>query len=178
MSRPNTSGMYHGVRGSDRYYLVRVYQSMLARCTKPAHKSYPRYGGRGITICSEWITDYESFIRWAMSAGYSRGLSLDRANNDLGYSPDNCRWVGWKQQQSNRSDNVLVTAFGETHPVRHWEQDPRARVGRNAIQKRMAGGWAAEDAITIPPYSRHTSRRGVDGKFDTRPMTVPTPVGA
>lgn len=75
--------------------------SMRQRCLDPKCKSYPRYGGRGITICSEW-DNYNLFESWAIEAKFNPELELDRKDNSKGYSPDNCRWVTKANNCNNR----------------------------------------------------------------------------
>lgn len=87
--------------------LYRVWSSMKTRCYYPRDKYYGRYGGRGISICDEWKDNFIAFRDWALANGYDenapRGAcTLDRINNDLGYSPENCRWVDMKVQSNNR----------------------------------------------------------------------------
>ena len=85
-----------------------IYVNMISRCTNPNHVAYKRYGDRGIKVCDEWLNSYEKFKEWAYSTGFNPNLkgikeqSLDRKNNDEGYSPSNCRWVNVKEQQRNR----------------------------------------------------------------------------
>ena len=71
------------------------------RCFNPNALMYPRYGGRGITITSEWL-DFGQFERWALKSGYVSGLTIDRVNNDGNYEPGNCRWIT-KSENSRRN---------------------------------------------------------------------------
>ena len=75
---------------------------MKTRCTCESKRDYPNYGGRGIAVCDEWKNDFQAFYEWAMSHGYADGLTIDRIDNDQGYSSDNCRWVSMKEQCANR----------------------------------------------------------------------------
>ena len=81
--------------------LYKVLSSMKDRCNNPKSKAYPTDGGRGIKVCKEWEDSYESFILWSFKNGYKDGLTIERKNNDLGYSPENCRFATKAEQQLN-----------------------------------------------------------------------------
>jgi len=88
----NNANTTHGMSGN-RHPLYPIWKSMKQRCLNPKNCRYPDYGGRGITVCSEWIQSFPSFYNWCIANGWRQGLHLDRADNNGGYSPDNCHFV-------------------------------------------------------------------------------------
>ena len=92
---------------------TRIYQcwaDMKTRCNRPTNPFYHRYGGRGIGYCPEW-EHFESFYKWAMSHGYENHLTLERIDNDKGYSPDNCKWATQHEQAMNKSHLPSKTGY-------------------------------------------------------------------
>lgn len=106
----------HGSSDTKLYY---IWKNMKDRCYRENNKFYCNYGGRGIKVCSEWH-DFCVFKEWAMNHGYSVGLSIDRKDNDKGYSPDNCRWIPKSSQQRNRRSCVYLTYNNKTYTVSEW----------------------------------------------------------
>lgn len=121
---------HEGVKARCREKLYRTYKNMKARCSNPNHPNYHNYGGRGIAVCDDWNSSYASFRTWALSNGYSEGLTLDRINNNGNYEPSNCRWVDMKVQSNNMRKNVRITYHGETHTASEWSDILDIPVGR------------------------------------------------
>lgn len=89
----------HGLRVNKFY---QTWYGMLQRCTNTMRQDYKNYGGRGIIVCEEWL-DIKKFIAWAESTHPNiEGYTLDRIDNDKGYSPENCRWADKTMQSVNQ----------------------------------------------------------------------------
>lgn len=95
--------------------LNKIYQGMKNRCYLKTSTSYNRYGGRGITICEEWLGEHGfiNFYNWATENGYKDNLTIDRIDNKGNYSPENCRWVTLLEQQNNTRLNRWFEYKGE-----------------------------------------------------------------
>lgn len=110
----------HRKHGLSKHNIYKVRVGIVSRCYNKNNLSYHRYGGRGITLCDEWLNDPESFVKWCLDNGYKKGLSIDRRNNDGNYEPSNCRVVTRTVQQNNKSDSVNVTIDGVTKGLTQW----------------------------------------------------------
>ena len=96
--RVSEANKTHGLKSTKLYD---IWGNIKGRVLNPKNKRYTDYGGRGITICEEWL-DIHNFYDWAMSNGYSDELSIDRIDNDGNYCPENCRWVNSSIQNRNK----------------------------------------------------------------------------
>jgi len=116
--------------------LYSIWQNMKSRCkgSTPRNKEY--YLDRGITVCEEWLNNFIAFKEWALSNGYSETLSIDRENNDIGYSPTNCRWV----TQSTQTENTRILKSSNTSGYRGVSKNGtkwRARIQLNGKEKSL-----------------------------------------
>lgn len=139
----------HGMSG---HHLFKVYERMIARCYSPNEAEYKNYGGRGITVCAEWISDKSLFFDWALKNGWVFGLKMDRRNNEGNYSPDNCRFVTQKVNMRNRRITKFVEYKGEVKPLSEWCEI----VGINyyITKGRLRVGWSINEALETPVISR------------------------
>lgn len=150
--------MKHGLSDT---YLYRVWGRIKTRCYNPNDKRFHRYGGRGITMCDEWLHNPESFIEWALANGFKEGLSIDRIDNDGSYSPENCRWITIKEQERNKTCNVRY----QDKCVTEWAEI--VGIKANTIFARLYKGWDIERAIFTPlnlePHNKG-KRKQAEGK--------------
>lgn len=134
----------HGGNGT---LLYKKWSSMRARCRNPNSPSYTAYGGRGISVCSEW-EDFAVFREWALNNGYKRELQIDRIDNNLGYFPDNCRWVTSKENNNNRRSNRHITYRGKTKTMTEWADTTGIEL--HVLFGRLKRGWSIESALETP----------------------------
>lgn len=136
----------HNMRNSRLYC---IWRSMKQRCLVTTSTAYHNYGGRGISICQEWIDNFKSFRDWAYSSGYSDNLTIDRINNDGDYCPENCRWISKKAQCSNKRTNVFFEYNGEIHTLTEWSEI--TGLNRHTIAYRINHNWPKDKILIEPP---------------------------
>jgi len=91
-----------------------IWRAMVSRCYKETNNSYKVYGARGIRVSDEWKESPVQFIAWLQDNGYTKGLQLDRIDNDGDYSADNCRVTTAAENSRNKSNNVKLNFKGES----------------------------------------------------------------
>lgn len=136
-------------KAADSARLKAVWSAMWGRCTSPANPSWERYGGRGITVCPTW-RDFSTFEAWAKASGYTRGLWLERRDNDRGYSEANCTWATPTTQGRNRRNTLWVTDGETSRPL----AEVASRLGIPYMRAYVLHRQCKE-AGESPPHLRH-----------------------
>lgn len=137
----------HGMVNTPEYV---AWEAIHQRCSNPKNPGYKNYGGRGIRVCDSWEL-FDNFIR-DMGRRPTSKHSLDRIDNEKGYSPENCRWTTLKVQHRNKRTNRLVTISGETKCITEWSEITGVSI--SGLRKRISKGWS-DDLLLKPPMPRH-----------------------
>jgi hypothetical protein len=119
---------------------------MKQRCYNRNHNSFKDYGGRGISVCERWISvnGFQNFVA-DMGKRPSREHSIDRIDNNKGYSPENCRWSSRIDQASNKRNNRLLKKEGHAMTVAQWAR--RLGVPVATLSWRIQNGWPDEKVL-------------------------------
>lgn len=136
----------HGDAGKGRVTrLHNLWRGIIKRCADNFPDPNRVYRARGITVCPEW-RDYSTFKAWAIASGYADDLTIDRIDNDKGYSPENCRWATRTEQARNRRTTRLITIDGRSQALAAWlaETDTKSwtfygRLKRGASERQALG---------------------------------------
>lgn len=143
----------HGYSAAHPTY--RVWTDMKRRCVNPKHKAYPRYGARGISVCERWLNDFAAFV--ADMGEKPEGMTLDRIDNAGPYSPENCRWATWREQNNNRRSTRKLEWDGRTQSLRQWSRE--LGINHVTLRRRLEHGWTVERALTTPVNQKFRSRK-------------------
>lgn len=131
----------NSTHGMSKHPAYAVYRSMIDRCKLPTHQAWRNYGGRGIKVCDRWQEGFENF--WAdMGPSYSRGLDLERVDNEQGYSPENCKWTPRRANCMNRRSSVRLVDIPALSAA--------TGIGRTTLYNRIKSGWPLE-LLAAPP---------------------------
>jgi hypothetical protein len=140
----NRRSVQHGLSSTPEY---RAWINMKTRCYDQTTPYFDTYGGRGVQVCSKWLTSFEAFYA-DMGRRPSEKHSIDRIDNDGNYEPGNCRWAIQKVQSRNQRTNKLVSVEGKR--ITLAEAVESAPVPYNTVLYRLKRGWPVEAAISYP----------------------------
>ncbi len=140
-----------------------IWTSMRSRCNCPTNHAYKDYGGRGIKVCQRWDEAFQPFLE-DMGRRPSPQHSLDRIDNDSGYSPENCRWATKTEQANNRRWNTRYTIGDRTLTISEWAREHG--LAPNRVGSRLERGWPIEAALGL---LQSAQRYEYDGKSMTLP---------
>jgi hypothetical protein len=164
------SNYRHGLAKTPIY---NVWNAMIGRCHNPNSKAYSEYGGRGIHVCEKW----RSFTGFYEDMGdRPEGATLERVDNNKGYSPDNVVWADRNTQARNKRNNVLLTVNGETRCLTEWSELTGIKVA--TLWARVKRGWTAEQVVRAPlirermGISNRKGSRLVDAAFGAQQGVV------
>lgn len=129
-------------RGASPTY--RTWSGMIQRCKNPNEPAFNRYGGRGITVCDDWL-NFEGFL--ADMGERPKGKSLDRIDNNGGYCPENCRWATRKEQSNNTRTNRRITYKGKTKTLAEWSRC--TGIKPSTLRTRLWRGWSIRRALEV-----------------------------
>ncbi len=136
--------------GLTKHPLYHVWGSMKRRCYNKKDRAYKWYGAKGIGICDEWLNDFKCFYNWAISNGWAKGLSIDREKNELGYSPENCRFITMAKQQANRTYNYHIEYNGQIKTLADWCKE--LNLSYSLMNNRMWRGLDFKTAMETKKY--------------------------
>ena len=123
---------------------------MKQRALNPNDINAKHYSERGITVCKRWLK-FENFL--ADMGERPVGTSLDRIDNNKGYSPSNCRWVPQKEQMRNRRTNVFIEYNGKRQTVQDWSKE--LGISFTTLRTRMLAGWPVERILTTERFAKN-----------------------
>ncbi len=145
--QPGTS---HGLSKKSRAYIR--WKTMKARCYNPNHPNYPSYGGIGVTVAKRW-DKFENFL--SDMGDPPNGTVIDRIDNSLGYSPENCRWVSYKKSTENRSNTIWIGSLRVSDFCKKYG------ITEYSVYSRLQRGWTEMEIKQHPqPIKRGWSRYG------------------
>jgi len=150
--KDNKNGLKHGYYTNKKTSKIhKIWKHMIERCTNPNVKQYKDYGGRKIRVCYRWSNkNPKGFENFYKDVGDPpKGKSLDRANNNKGYYPNNWRWATPKEQANNRRNSILITFNNKTQSLQKWAI--KYNINPNRLWRRLYQlNWPIEKTLITP----------------------------
>ncbi len=148
--------MRHGhAENSRQSGAYKSWSCMKRRCTTPHDEHWQWYGGRGISVCDRWMNSFEAFLK---DMGERPEMAtLDRIDANGNYEVQNCRWATNTEQQRNRRNNRILTAFGKSMCVSEWAN--YTGILKSTIKERLKRGWPVEEVLAKPVRQKVASTR-------------------
>ena len=143
----------HGLYGTPEY---NIWYQIKDRCFNPENKYFHCYGGRGISICAEWLDSVVSFVS-DMGKRPSDRHTIERKDNNKGYCPENCIWATSDIQQNNKRNNLVLSFKGKTMTAAQWARELDMNV--ELIYRRSIRGLPVEDMLFVGELDRWRNRR-------------------
>lgn len=153
LKRDNASRLSrtHGMSGKPEYV---AWQHIKRRCYNPSEPGYMRYGGRGITVCNRWLASFDRFYA-DMGPKPSPLHSIERIDNNQGYTPENCKWATRKEQNNNQRRSRKLTYKGQVLTVSQWAEV--LGISHTVLNNRLFRGWSDEKTLGTPLMSKKES---------------------
>lgn len=127
-----------------RTKLYRTWNYMRQRTTNSKREDYKNYGARNIHICDEWL-DFENFKKWAISNGYQEGLTIERKDVNGNYCPENCCWIPFEKQASNKRNTIRIEFNGINLTLKEWSD--KLGINLNTLRTRYYRGYSTEKIL-------------------------------
>ena len=147
---PNKTRDQHTTHGKSKSVDYSLWTTMLQRCSNKKHASYKDYGAKGISVCERW-TKFENFASDMLPRPFEHA-SIERMDNNKGYSKENCEWIPLPDQALNKSTSRLLEINGEIKTVVEWSRQYGAEYG--TVLSRLNHGYSPVDALTFAPWQR------------------------
>lgn len=105
--------------GLSKHRLYKIYRMIIDRCINSNSRAYSHYGGRGISICNEWLgkEGFINFYNWALKNGYEDTLTIERMDVNGNYCPENCSWIPRSEQPRNRTNTHFFEHNGKLYTL-------------------------------------------------------------
>ena len=151
-----TKSILHKKHGLRKTRINNIWRGMKQRCYNPKRDNYSKQGGLGITICKEWLNDFEAFYNWSITNGYTDNLTIDRINVNGNYEPSNCRWVDKIKQANNKNNIPLYEYNGLKLSIAEWSKV--LNINSETLRERIKRGWTIEKTFSTIPKKFHNPK--------------------